>query len=108
MSVWAEALAELERLDFELARSAGVAEAGSWLEQRAHLLRRLAKLPIEEAGQADRVRLARADTRGRELQAKLQAMQTQIRAEAGDLYSTQLLLRALQPDPHSPHVSFES
>ena len=108
MRGWAEELLELERMDFELARCSGPNDAGPWMDQRARLLESLAALPLDQAGPNARVRLAQAQSRGEELEAKWKAMRAQAQTEAGNLYASQLLLRTLQPGRRAPHVNLES
>jgi hypothetical protein len=103
---WTEVLGELERVDFELART--TAADGPWMTMRSGLMRELTTLPTCEVGRAERLRLAQAVERTRQLQETWHAARKSMQSEAEDLYASQLLLRALQPANRQSHISLQS
>lgn len=98
MRGWAEALCELERIDFEVARAADATAAEPLMLHRHNLLRELNRLPLTEAGSTERVRLVQAAERGRELQGRWRRTREILCTEAENAYAAQLLLRALAPE----------
>ena len=104
----AELLTELERVDFELARLAGVEEALPWMENRGAILDEIGSNSGGHVPAPDIVRLAAAASRGRELENKWRQEKARLRAEAENLFAAQLLLKAVTPERRGQHFSFES
>lgn len=104
MDAWNEALRALEHADFELNRCEDPGAAAPWMEQRAAALAALAALPPDTASHRDRLRLAQASARAQNLHQNWTARSGQIRSQAGELYSAQLILKALRPGPLPRHL----
>ncbi len=104
MNAWREALRALERADFELGRCEDPGEACLWMERRAASLSALAALPPEGASLQDRLHLAQSAARAHALRETWTARGEQLRSQAGELYTTQLILKALRPEPEERHL----
>jgi len=105
---WDGALKELERADFELARLNDPQAAAPWMERRAMLIGELSRMPAASAQPRERLRLVQAAGRGARLEAQWRTHAAQLRAEAENLYASQLLVKAMAPERRGRHFSLES